>query len=447
MKKSVQLSTLFMMITLLSLIPIISAVEITISKDSYQPQELLQAEITGNFLSLTSNNIFIYKPGKAHPEPVIKGLTKQNNIYYFYTLLPNQPGNFTLRIQDTLYLERGIAKSDPIDKSIKLELKNTSDLSINPGFVVPNKDFSIKVKSLIGNQELTATFELTGESKQLSLIEQKEETISFKLPDLPPQQSKITINNYQIPVFLIKKIKPVERSLEFIPYKLEGTLTTKDYHFNIVLKNSGKKTLENIKLSSDLQTIIQPETIPLLEPNQLALVNLTIIIPELTEDKLSGKLTAETTSNKFYLPISFDITKNETEVQIDDVVEPSPGIAGGGGAGFPGGAGGGALSCSQLGELCDENQFCTGDTVASLEGACCIGECSDEEASSASTYVGIGLFVVLILIVIYVIWQVRKRKKIKSPEDLLKEKGEQYKERMEGKPKPGKEVEGKLDKV
>lgn len=56
MKKSISL-----LFVLLLVIPAISAVDIKLSKASYQPQETLQAEITGNFVSLANENILIYE--------------------------------------------------------------------------------------------------------------------------------------------------------------------------------------------------------------------------------------------------------------------------------------------------------------------------------------------------------------------------------------------------
>ena len=424
MKKSV----LLISIIILFLLPTILAIEITFSKESYQPQETLQATITGNFISLTSDNILIFKDPKTHAEPVIKGLTKQNNVYYFYAILPKQPGNYTFRIQDTEYLERGEIKTEPIIRDLPIILKNTSDLSINPGFVVPSKDFSIKVKSLIGNPDLTATFEATGETKIISLIEQIEETLKFSLPELPPAQYKITINAYEVPVFLIKKINETGKlNIEFIPYIIEGTVIIEnDYFFKVLIKNSGDKNLTDIRLSSNLNTILQPDIIYLLQPGEVVLINLTISVEKIDEQKLFGQIIAETSNNSFFLPIEFDITENQTEVKIEDAVEPL--VLG-------------ALSCSQLGNICTGDQFCSGDTVESLEGPCCIGQCLEQEGSSTS-YIGIILIIILILIVIYIIWKVRRRKNLKSPEDILKEKSAKFKKRMEG-----KEVDGRLDNV
>ena len=420
MKKSI------LLLILLLILPSILAIELTFSKESYQPQETLQAKITGNFISLTSNNIFIYKDGKAHPEPIIKDLTKQNNIYYFYAILPKQPGNYSFKIQDTSYLERGEINSEIITKSIKLEFKNTSDLSFNPGFIIPNKDFSIKVKSLYGNTLLTTRFEATGETKNLSLIEQTEETVKFKLPELFPQKSKITLNNYEIPVFLIKKLNETrELKLEFIPYILEGTITTDTkYYFTIIIKNTGNQNLENLIFSSNLNAIINPKNINLLEPNKTQIINLTISVLKTEGKNLEGQIKAESLENVFYLPIVFNVTTNKSNVEIKDAKKES------------------SLSCSQIGILCEESEICDGETVSSLEGSCCIGSCIEQKKSNLSKIIGIVLLIILVLIIIYIIIKVRQRKKLKSPEDILKESSNRFKKRM-----TGEEVAGKLERV
>ena len=421
MKKSI------LLLILLLILPSILAIEITFSKDSYQPQETLQAKITGNFISLVSDNIFIYKDGKAHPEPIIKDLTKQNNVYYFYAVLPKPPGNYSFRIQDTSYLERGEINSDTIIKPLKLEFKNISDLSFNPGFVIPTKDFSIKVKSLYGNTPLIAKFEATGETKNLSLIEQTEETIKFKLPELLSQQSKIILNNYEIPVFLIKKINETrELKLEFIPYILEGIITTEaKYYFTVIIKNIGNKKIENLTLSSDLDAIINPKNIGLIEPNKTQVINLTISVSKTDEKKLEGEIKAESLENVFYLPVFFNVTTNKSEVKIKDAKKES------------------GLSCSQIGVLCEESEICDGETVSSLEGPCCIGSCIEQKKSNLSKIIGIILLIILFLIILYIIWKIRKRQKLKSPEEILREKSERFRKRTE----PSEEVAGRLDRV
>ncbi|MAG61404.1 hypothetical protein CMI43_01125 [Candidatus Pacearchaeota archaeon] len=426
MKKSVLSISLIIL-----LLPTFLAIEITFSKDIYQPQELFQAQITGNFLSLTENNLFIYKDGKAHPEPTLKGVTKQNNIYHFYAILPNEPGNYSLRIQDTDYLVRGVLNSETIIQPISIILEDESDLYINPGFIIPKDDFSIKVKSLFGNTDLTAIFEATGEEKILSLTEQVEETLNFNLPELIPQQSKITINSYEIPVFLIKKLNNTISDLEFIPHLIEGTITpNNDYQFSILIKNPTNRNLENITLNSDLTTAFSPSTIELLEPNQTIFVNLTITV-EQVEDNLNGQITASIEEDEFYLPVSFIITNNDTEIKVNDATNiPTTGT------------GSSALSCSQLGVICLIDQTCSGDTIESIEGPCCIGTCIEEEPGTGSTIIGIVLIIILILLIAYIVWKARRKKNLKSPEQILEDKKVKYKKRMKG-----EKVSGKLDSV
>ena len=99
---------------MLILTPFFSALEINILEQSYDPQETLQAEITGNFLTLGSKNIFIYRHGIPRPMPVISDLMLKNDIYYFYAILPRTEGNYSLKIEDAEYLVEGKIKTERI---------------------------------------------------------------------------------------------------------------------------------------------------------------------------------------------------------------------------------------------------------------------------------------------------------------------------------------------
>ncbi|MAG02008.1 hypothetical protein CMI42_01615 [Candidatus Pacearchaeota archaeon] len=413
---------------ILLIIPSIIAVEITFSKDSYQPQETLQAEITGNFISLTLEDIDIFKEGKLHSEPTIKDLTKQNNIYYFYAILPNQEGNFTFQI-NTEYLERGKIKEEPIKRNLTLEYKNTSDLSINPGFIIPNEDFEIKVKSLYKDTSLNAKFDLTGESKELSLIEGIEEILKFSLPESQPTKSQLTINSYKILVFLIKKNQGIEEknALEFIPHRLDGVITeNKEYFFTILLKNTGNN-LTNISLTTNPEISITPNKISSLQKDGLIPINMTINIEKLDQPTFEGKITANTGDNKYGLPILFEITNNESEVKVEDATSITSRDS---------------FSCTQLGNLCNPSDSCSGETISSLEGPCCIGECIQPKSSSTRTIIGIILVILLIVIIVFAVWKIRKRRKAKSTKQILNDKSNRFNKRMRG-----EEVKGGVDRI
>ncbi|MBS3081067.1 hypothetical protein J4221_06350 [Candidatus Pacearchaeota archaeon] len=410
---------------ILLLIPLLSAIEITLTKESHQPQETLQATFTGNFVSLTKENIFIYKDNKVHSEPVLSDLTKQNRTYYHYALLPNQEGNYSLRIENAMYFERGKIKTETIEKNFTLLYKNTSDLSINPGFVIPEKDFSIKVKSLYKDTTINANFEATGETKTIFLIEGVEETISFNIPEnIPPSLSKLTINNYEIPVFLIKKSNETqEEKIEFIPFELTGTIiTNREYSFSVIIKNTGNINLTNITLESK-DAVINPKKILFLEPDSIKIINITIK----TNKSLDSFVEAIVSDSIFVFPFYFNVTTNESEVNFSDE-DKKNGLK--------------QLGCKEIGNICPENFICNGETIGSLEGGCCLADCVEEKSSSSKTIVGIILIILILLLVLYSAYKIRQRRKLKSAEDILKEKSDRYSQRLKG-----EEVSGRLDKI
>ena len=197
MKKSISL-----LFILLLVIPVISAIDIKLSKAGYQPQETLQAEITGSFISLSPENILIYEQNTPRSQPVISDLIKQGDIYYFYAILPNQQSNYSLKIEDAKYTEGGAEKTDAIVKEFKIIKTNESYLQINPGFVKTSSDFSVKVMALNSDQNIKTTF--NQKSQNLSLVEDIQKIISFSVSGLNDKYD-LKINTYTIPVFIIEK--------------------------------------------------------------------------------------------------------------------------------------------------------------------------------------------------------------------------------------------------
>ena len=349
---------LLSMIIVLTILPTILAIDITLSKTSYNPQETLQAEITGSFTSLNIENILIYEGETPRSQPVISDLTKQGNIYYFYAVLPNEQGNFSLKIKDAEYLESGQTKTDTITKEFKIQQSTTNQslLQINPGFIVTSNDFEIKVKALNSNQDITAT--LNSQSQSMLLIEEVQNTFEFSIVPSEFGKSNLVIGSYVIPVFIIEKTQPTDES-------------------------------DTINQSA-------PDT------NQ-SITNQSIIIDDLNETEL--------------------------EEYLEDLGETD------------------SLSCYDIGRVCLVNQECEGEKVASLEGSCCIGDCvEEEEGGGMGMIIGIILLVVVILFVGFMYWKSKKKQKPKSTNEILKEKGDKFEERM-GERRATGEVSKSLGKI
>ncbi|MEK6872160.1 MAG: hypothetical protein AABX16_04625 [Nanoarchaeota archaeon] len=406
---------------------IISAVEIKLSQNYFQPSETLQAQITGNFVSLSVDNINIYAQDKVHSEPIIKDLIKYSNVYYVYAIMPKIEGNYTFTIENTLYTEKGEWINDPIKIDVPIYYQNDSALTINPGFIIANNNsISFTVKSVTSSQTINATFLATGESLNKFLPENVQETMTFTLPPLPPGQSTILVNHYQIPVFLIKKTTlSQELQLEFIPFEIKDTLT-KNYFLQVALKNTGTKNATDITLFTTMPAKITPDSISLLQPNTIKIINISFSFYETKNKTVEGVVQATTLNQTFDLPIFFtqsaknNLTQNNSQNPLTSI-----------------------FSCSQLGTRCTEaNTQCTGDTVESLEGPCCIGDCVPIETSNTKNIVGIILIILLILIVLFIIYKVIRKRREKNVDDILEEKTEKIKKRIKG-----EEVSGKLDRA
>jgi len=438
MKKEIALILALPILLFLFVIPFLQAIQISLSKENYEPGETLQAEITGNFISLNKDNIFIYKEDNLRAFSGISNLILQDKIYYYFIILSNQEGNFSLKIKNSYYLRAGELRSDEIVKNFTIKKTNQSLLSINPGFVLTDKDFTVKIKSLSGNQDITAFFDAENQTKTLSIKEDFEEKIVFSSFNLTGKYS-LKINDYTIPVFLYQKInntkgnttenetdKTINR-LEFIPKDIKGTVTSgENYSFKIFLKNSGEKNLTNITFSGSLVFSIRPEILDL-NSNESKILNLTISVPK-SEETVLGEIIAEFDGKTIELPIEFEITENKSEVKInvsitDGEIKKS-------------------LSCSLIGKKCLENEECDKDEVSSLEGSCCPGECIEKKSSSSTWIIGI-ILIIVILIIIFFFYKRTKKPGIKSTEEILKEKSKYFSERMN----PQSEVSGGLGRV
>ena len=415
MKIKKEILIILFLFTLILALPSILASSIQLSKDSYQPQETLQAQITGNFISLTSSEIKIYKQGAVHENPVLSGLTKQDDVYYFYALLPSQEGNYTLKIQDGQNI---------LTQDFAIQHTNASYLSINPGFIETDKDFSINIKSLGGDSTITTTFQ--GDTENYSLIQDSEKTLYFSVSN--STDNTLTINDYNIPVFITtprsnSSLITEFSDLVFIPYLLNATVVSgNNYLFKINLENLGDSNITNISLSSDINASFDTPIIPILDSKDSVQISTTIFIPN--QNNFSGNLIADYDNNQVELPVSFEVTTNQSDVDLSGTSQTE------------------SLSCTQIGTICLDTQQCNGNITASLEGACCIGSCTDIPTTSYTTYIGILLAVILIGIIGYFYLKMKKKQVPKSTNEMLEEKSKRFKDRMNG-----NEVSGNLGNI
>jgi hypothetical protein len=425
MKKSFVIFAVLLMI----LIQYTGSVEITFSKDSYYPRETLQVELTGNFVTLSSKNLFIYREGTPRPMPVISELTRQKEVYFFYAILPHQEGNYTLRIEDSQYYSSGNLVSDLIEVQFQIKNTNSSYLSINPGFVISNKEISLKIKSINGNSGVSVFFE--GYNENFSLIDEAEKMLFLPIENVTSSNPSVKINNYEVPVFLVSSNyteEPVPESrILFNPDRLEGRVRSGEiYSFKFLLKNSGEQNLTGIGLSTDLDITLTPSRIDYLPSGRNYLVNFSISVPEKQKKNISGEITAEFNNNSLTLPVFFEIAEESQKIDINTSITSR-------------------FTCEEMeGETCLYGETCIGEITASTDGPCCLGECSEKKETNYSWIFGIVLLLIVIGIILYSYFLAKRKQKPQSSEELLKEKSEKFRKRMSPE---NSEVRGRLDRI
>ena len=135
---------------LLLVVPLISAVEFDM-KTNFSQGETLMAKVSGNFLeSITNENIFLYR---GHVRVSINPyVAKINNDFYIYAqLLGKAPNNYSIVIENAKYMEGNQVNEEDIVKNFSIT-EDTADFSIEPGFIVTDSDFFIKVQNLQDNK-------------------------------------------------------------------------------------------------------------------------------------------------------------------------------------------------------------------------------------------------------------------------------------------------------
>jgi len=445
---------LMILLSFLLVVPFISAIDVSLSRASYEPGELLQAEITGSFISFEPENILIYEQGKVHSTPVISDLTRQENRYYFYAILPHAEGNYSIKIEDTDYTQAGQIKTDTITQNFTIKRTNRSALSIVPGFVLTSEDFDITFKSLYGDLQVTASLDATGDSQTVSLVEDAEEILTFSISGISEPtflsvtydedvgeseeteesggflsglfggDTEVTLSpqGYNIPIFVIGKkqtppTEPVEKTeLRFVPEALTGKVTS-SHAFKILLENSGTTNITDIEIASDSNITLGETSIDLIEPSEQVI--LPLVIPEDLEvgEVFLGIITASFEDTQILFPFSFEITESERDIEI--IIDTADET----------------LGCDDLGgTICREGETCNLDTEPSIDGPCCTGICQEVKKSNTGIIIGILIIVVVIGIVVFFYLKGKKKLKPKSTEEILKAKEEKFGERMKGAP-------------
>jgi len=413
------------LLAIILFLPLTLAIEITL-KQEYKPGETLIATIEGNFLSQIKPENILFYSGRAYI-PMIYDLAKIQDKYYLYAILPEKERNYTLIIKNARYYEAGQEKTQDLQFDFLVK-GNSSLFSVNPGFIITNKEFKIKIEA---RKTINLKTKFLNSSEETT-IPIGTKTLSFSVS--PVQGFLFTTltleafdNKYEVPVAIFKEedIEVLE-SLRFSKSYFNFTvLENKEFYFPLTLINTGQEDIKNISFSSNLKILKLPEPIPLLEAGKskeiLFIVNSSEI--GIKEDFLY----ANYGKNKYSAFLSILTTKNQSEFQ--EFIEETEITQG--------------ETCTELnGKVCKEKEECDGLTKITADGKfCCVGNCKKESSFGLGKTISLIIIILVLALIGFFIFRKLKAKR-KSAEEMIEEKEKEYESRF----KP-KELKGSLTKV
>jgi len=379
-------------------ISFISSVDIELTKSSYYPEETLQAEISGSFISsIKIENIAIYGEGKSHEEPSIEGIVKLGTKYLYYSSLPLTPGNYYLKINDVSYYSNNLQTDLELNKSFTIKSTNSSYLSFTPGFFYGSNDMTLYLKAYNKEQSVSVEFSPTNFKQTFNLGYGEEKTIFIPITSLTESvDSEVKVDSYSIPVSLIINSAQNNNSnndnesdeedlelsdiIELNKDSITATLMENtDYFYTIELINTESKEI-NLDIDSNSNYVtVKPSELE--DFDDKAEINITIN----SKKSFNSTITLSYGDSNIIIPIEIKITKEQASVNFTNNLPLNQ-----------------VKTCVELGgRYCDssKNEICTRSLAASNSVSsnliCCSVPCTIKKTSSSSWIWGLLLLVLL----------------------------------------------------
>ena len=411
---------LFLFLTLFSSI-MVSAVEFEM-KTNFSQDETFIAKISGNFFEPITATKITFKRENVRV-PLISFVTEINDEFYIYSqLLGKPPGNYSINIENVKFFQSGILVEQDLIQNFTIT-ENKSRFTINPGFIVTNKSFSIEILNL-KNNKITVTYKIVNESEEEDKgffasffgsnkdeneteVEVKSgeikkinfEPLDFKKFQIEKLKFSAENTSYEIPIY-IELNETVSAGNETARIKFEQSELNISIPVNsntsriIYLLNSGDIDLNEviISVSDSLKpyAVISNSTIDL-EKNSSARIEINFSSDN-DERILEGEIKAESNDTETLIPVYLSFLKSYQ---------------------------GGSQICSDInGIICAEGQKCSGNIEYAKDGTCCIGTCIEVKKSSIGKIVG---WILIACVALYLTWfYLTRYKRVRNPVDLLK---------------------------
>lgn len=375
----------------------------------YAQGETIIIEITGSISSPLHVSDVEFLRGHVQVGSFEYDLKRLGERYFLYAVTPFIPNNYTLVLHDVETTVNG--QPTIIDFYQNFTVTNeTAPYTLRPGFIITGQDFDFDITlNLDLPQEITlgtASNSTITLNPGLNTREIEIEEFDYGLHTIPVGTYNFVLySTYTIPQTNITPIGP-PRIIELTPTRFEHRFIrgSDPYIVTFIIRNTADYDLTGFDfVYDDEQFELQPSRLRKLKANETATFNVTV----LGEEGISEIMTITIDEETFELPL---------EIAFDD--EPANNVT------LPPLSNGSQeYSCREYnGFICLATQQCSGETVATSEGACCRGTCVTLDKKSSLAWLGymIGLIVVFVLVIIGGRY-LKARKKSKDEDPLNKQ--------------------------
>lgn len=198
------------------LLPLILAANIDVN-ENYSQKETLIAKVSGEFItSITENNVYFYRRHVRIPTDF--EISRIENSYYIYSILPDTPDNYSISIEGVQYKEDSQILTENIVGTFKIS-NDTADFNIRPGFVKTSENFYINIKNL-KSEEIEVeikTSETSSSGSIFSSIFSGQDSSENKITIGAKETKKI---NFQVSNFKETSLKIIEFNSGNVSYSL-----------------------------------------------------------------------------------------------------------------------------------------------------------------------------------------------------------------------------------
>jgi len=316
---------------------------------------------------------------------------------YLWGRAPRSEGNYTLRIKNIQAMQEGIVQVINYTHDFYVD-GIIVPYAVRPGFIGVQDDFSVLIESYKDTEQ---TISVSHPSPQDIVLTPGQTKYTFSVtPLLMNTIIAIEIGKYKIPVFVrgnSSRVQEMQSVWIVEPPRVSAQMSAGKPHpsFVITAKYRGENNLKNVAVQYNKSIIeVNPDSFKSIKTNDSISFNVSIKqrVNETRTEKISFGV-----GNETYI-LSFLIEAVPLpEINISNVSRN---------ASFP--------YCSQLsGIVCRENDKCSVDTVASKDGACCLGTCEQTKEKSKA-WIGY-LLVGIIILIGAIAWIKYKKVKTKDP--------------------------------